>query len=77
MISLDARRDMRAGQMWCLPDAVKKLVMDMHYETCIHAIITYHTTVLGEKVTKKDARTITKDARTITLTWDQYSQVNT
>ena len=43
----------------------KKLVVDMHYEAHIQTIITYHGAVLGEKVTKKDARTKT-------LTWDQY-----
>ena len=42
-----------------------KLVVDMHYEACIQTIITYHGGVLGEKVTKKDARTMT-------LTRDQY-----
>ena len=43
----------------------KKLIVDMHYEACIQTIITYHGAVLGEKVTKKDARTMT-------LTRDQY-----
>ena len=43
----------------------KKLVVDMHYEACIQTIITYHGPVLGEKVTKKYARTMT-------LTRDQY-----
>ena len=43
----------------------KKLVVDMHYEARIQTIITYHGAVLGEKVTKKDARTMT-------LTRDQY-----
>ena len=43
----------------------KKLVMDMHYEERIQAIVTYHGTVLGTKVTKRDARTMT-------LTRDQY-----
>ena len=36
----------------------KKLVVDMHYEARIQTIITYHGAVLGEKVTKKDARTM-------------------
>ena len=31
----------------------KKLVVDMHYEARIQAIITYHGSVLGEKVSKK------------------------
>ena len=43
----------------------KKLVVDMHYEARIQTIITYHGAVLGKKVTKKDARTMT-------LTRDQY-----
>jgi hypothetical protein len=33
----------------------KKLVVDMHYEARIQAIITYHGSVLGEKVTKPQA----------------------
>jgi hypothetical protein len=48
----------------------KKLVVDMHYEARIQAIVTYHGSVLGEKVNKKDARTMS-------LTADQYLQVNT
>jgi hypothetical protein len=48
----------------------KKLVVDMHYEACIQAIVTYRGSVLGEKVSKKDARTMS-------LTPDQYLQVNT
>jgi hypothetical protein len=48
----------------------KKLVVDMHYEARIQAIVTYHDSVLGEKVSKKDARTMS-------LTPDQYLQVNT
>jgi hypothetical protein len=43
----------------------KKLVVDMHYEAHIQAIVTYHGSVLGEKVTKKDAQTMS-------LTPDQY-----
>ena len=42
----------------------------MHYEARIQAIVTYHGSVLGEKVTKKDARTMS-------LSSDQYLQVNT
>jgi hypothetical protein len=30
----------------------KKLVVDMHYEARIQAIVSYHGSVLGEKVTK-------------------------
>jgi hypothetical protein len=48
----------------------KKLVVDIHYEARIQAIVTYHGSVLGEKVTKKYARTMS-------LTPDQYLQVNT
>ena len=48
----------------------KKLIVDMHYEARIQAIVTYHETVLGTKVTKRDARSMT-------LTRDQYQQVNT
>jgi hypothetical protein len=50
---------------WC-----KKLVVDMHYEACIKAIITFHASVLGEKVSKKNVRTML-------MTRDQYLQVNT
>jgi hypothetical protein len=46
----------------------KKLVVDMHYEAHIETIITLHASVLGEKVVKKDARTMS-------LTQDQYLQV--
>ena len=48
----------------------KRLVVDMHYEARIKAIVSSHGIVLGEKVTKKDARTMT-------LTQEQYLQVNT
>jgi hypothetical protein len=30
----------------------KKLVVDMHYEARIQTIVSYHGSVLGEKVTK-------------------------
>jgi hypothetical protein len=46
----------------------KKLVVDMHYEAQIQAIVNYHSSVLREKVTKQQARTIP-------LTRDQYLQV--
>jgi hypothetical protein len=36
----------------------KKLVVDMHYEVRIEAIITYYDSVLGEKVSKKNAWTM-------------------
>jgi hypothetical protein len=48
----------------------KKLVVDMHYKARIHANISYYGSVLGVKVTKKEARTMS-------LTRDQYLQVNT
>jgi hypothetical protein len=32
----------------------KKLVVDMHYEVRIQTIVSYHGSVLGEKVTKQD-----------------------
>jgi hypothetical protein len=35
----------------------KKLVVNMHYEAHIWAIITFHASILREKVNKKDART--------------------
>jgi hypothetical protein len=43
----------------------KKLVVDMHYEALVQAIVSYHGSVLGEKVTKQQARTMS-------LTRDQY-----
>jgi hypothetical protein len=43
----------------------KKLVVDMHYEVRIQVIINFHASILGEKVSKKDARTMS-------LTQDQY-----
>jgi hypothetical protein len=45
-----------------------KLVVDLHYEARIQTIIIFHASVLGEKVVKKDARTMS-------LTRDQYLQV--
>ena len=36
----------------------KKLVVDMHYEARIQAIVSYHGSVIGEKVTKQQARTM-------------------
>jgi hypothetical protein len=55
----EARADMVATT------SCKKLVVDMHYETWIQAIVTYHSSVLGERVTKTQARTMS-------LTRDQY-----
>jgi hypothetical protein len=43
----------------------KKLVVDMHYKVRIPTIITFHGPILGEKVCKKNARTMS-------LTQDQY-----
>jgi hypothetical protein len=43
----------------------KKLVVDMHYKTQIQAILSYHSSVLREKVTKQEARTLS-------LSRDQY-----
>jgi hypothetical protein len=43
----------------------KKLI-----EAHIQSIINFHASVLGDKVSKKDARTMS-------VTWDQYLQVNT
>ena len=48
----------------------KKLIVDMHYEARIQAIVTYHGSILVEKVTKQQAQTMS-------LTRDQYLQVNT
>jgi hypothetical protein len=31
----------------------------MHYEACLQAIVTYHGSILGEKVTKRDAGQMT------------------
>jgi hypothetical protein len=36
----------------------KKLIVDMHYEARIQAIVTYHGSVLGERVNKQQARTM-------------------
>jgi hypothetical protein len=43
----------------------KKLIVDMHYEARIQAIVSYHGSILGEKVTKQQALTMS-------LTRDQY-----
>jgi len=45
----------------------KKLVVDMHYEARIQAIVTYHGAILGQRVSKRDARLMM-------LTRDQYLQ---
>jgi hypothetical protein len=47
----------------------KKLVKDMHYEARVQAVITYHGVFLGTKVIKVEIRTMT-------LTRQQYLEVN-
>jgi hypothetical protein len=42
----EARADVVASTSY------KKLVVDMHYEARIQAIVTYHGSVLGERVNK-------------------------
>ena len=49
--------------------ACKKLITDMHHETRILTIITYYGSKLGEKVSKEEARKMT-------LTQDQYLEVD-
>lgn len=49
--------------------AAKKLVKDMYYEARVQAVIQFHAEHLGERVTKRDARTMK-------LTRDQYIRVN-
>jgi hypothetical protein len=48
----------------------KRFVTDMFYEHRIQSIINYHAVVLGQRVTKTEARSMT-------LTEEQYLQVNT
>ena len=59
----EARADLVATK------ACKKLITDMHHEARIQAIITYYGTKHGEKVSKEEARKMT-------LTQDQYLQVD-
>jgi hypothetical protein len=47
----------------------RKLVTDMHYEARVQAIVSYYGTILGQRITKVQARTVT-------LTQEQYLQVN-
>jgi hypothetical protein len=61
-VGYEAREDVVATT------SCKKLVVDMHYEARMQAIVSYHGSVLGEKVTKQQARTMS-------LTRDQYLQV--
>jgi hypothetical protein len=51
-----------------ITNCCKKLVWEMHYEARIQAVRNYHATVLGQRVTKEEARTIY-------LTPEQYIQV--
>jgi hypothetical protein len=70
-ISSDARSDMRPWWMRWLPRALRSsswtCTMRRAY---MHALVTYYSSVLMEKVSKKDAQTMS-------LTLDQYLQVNT
>jgi hypothetical protein len=42
-----------------LTKACKKLIMDIHYEERVQAIVTYHRSILGEGVKKPRARSMT------------------
>ena len=46
-----------------------KLVLDMHYECRVQAVVTYHAQYLFRKVTKEQARTMS-------LTKEEYMKVN-
>jgi hypothetical protein len=59
----EARYEVRTDVM--ATTSYKKLVVEMHYEARIQTIISYHGSILGEKVTKQEARTKS-------LTRDQY-----
>jgi hypothetical protein len=52
-----------------LTKACKKLIMGIHYEAHVQAVVTYHRSILREDVKKPQARSIT-------LTQDQYIQVD-
>jgi hypothetical protein len=52
-----------------LTKACKKLVVDIHYEARVQAIVTYHRSILGDDVKKPQVRSMT-------LTRDQYIQVD-
>jgi hypothetical protein len=52
-----------------LTKAYKKLIVDIHYEARVQAIVNYHRSILGEDVKKPQARSMT-------LTRDQYIQVD-
>jgi predicted nucleotidyltransferase len=42
-----------------LTKACKTLVVDIHYEARVQAIVTYHRSILGEYVKKPQARSMT------------------
>ena len=46
----------------------KKLVVQLHHEGRLQCIVNWHRAILGEKITKEDARTMQ-------LTRDEYIQV--
>jgi hypothetical protein len=52
-----------------LTKAYKKLVVDIHYEVRVQAIVTYHKSILEEDVNKPQVRSMT-------LTREQYMQVD-
>jgi hypothetical protein len=68
LFKCEARYEARADVV--ATTSCKKLVVDLHYEARIQAIVSNHGSVLGEKGTKQQARTMS-------LTRDQYLQVNT
>jgi hypothetical protein len=64
----EARYEARADVV--ATTSYKKLVVDRHYKARFQAIVSYHGSVLGVKVTKQDARTMS-------LSQDQFLLVNT
>jgi hypothetical protein len=50
-------------------NSYKKLVVHLHYEAHIQAIVTYYGSILGQRLKKGDARTMQ-------LNRDQYLQVD-
>jgi hypothetical protein len=74
----DARYEARADVV--ATTSCKKFVVDMHYEARIQAIITYHGSVLGERVTKPQASSLNHvvdqgavPAGKVMHVWYQYS----
>ena len=49
--------------------AAKELIKDMHYQTCIQAVIQYHAKILRVRVPKSAAKTMR-------LTSEQYLKIN-